>query len=100
MDVYQTQLRTLGKLIDNLIPIETQLEQKLTACEYNGNYQVSTAATRVYPRARTVFCSRLVRTARRPTAHGQVRAVNRSPGAHGQPAGDEFAFENPQSLRM
>ncbi|UJR37883.1 hypothetical protein I4U23_030573 [Adineta vaga] len=40
MDTYQSQLRTLSKLIDNLIPIETQIEQKLTSCEYNNNYQI------------------------------------------------------------
>ncbi|CAF1366901.1 unnamed protein product [Adineta steineri] len=40
MDTYQTQLRTLSKMIDNLIPIETQIEQKLTTYEYNNNYQV------------------------------------------------------------
>ncbi|CAF1547653.1 unnamed protein product [Adineta ricciae] len=41
MDTYQSQLRTLSKMIDNLIPIETQIEQKLTSCEYNNNYQMN-----------------------------------------------------------
>ncbi|CAF1273357.1 unnamed protein product [Rotaria sp. Silwood1] len=40
MDTYQTQLRTLLTIVDNLLPIETQIEQKLTACEYNNNYQI------------------------------------------------------------
>jgi hypothetical protein len=40
MDTYQTQLRTVSTMVDNLIPIETQIEQKLTICEYNNNYQV------------------------------------------------------------
>ncbi len=40
MDTYQTQLRTLSTMIDNLLPIEIQIEQKLTAFEYNNNYQV------------------------------------------------------------
>jgi hypothetical protein len=40
MDTYQTQLRTLATMIDNLLPIETQIEQKLTAFELNNNYQV------------------------------------------------------------
>ncbi|CAF1061378.1 unnamed protein product [Adineta ricciae] len=41
MDTYQSQLRTLSKMIENLIPIETQIEQKLTSCEYNNNYQMN-----------------------------------------------------------
>jgi hypothetical protein len=40
MDTYQTQLRTLSTMIDNLLPIETQIEQKLTAFEYHNNYHV------------------------------------------------------------
>lgn len=40
MDTYQNQLRALTTMIDRLLPIETQLEQKLTACEYHNNYQV------------------------------------------------------------
>jgi hypothetical protein len=40
MDTYQTQLRTLSTMIDNLLPIETQIEQKLTTIEYMNNYQV------------------------------------------------------------
>lgn len=41
MDTYQNQLRTLSNMIDNLMPIENQIEQKLTALEYPNNYQVS-----------------------------------------------------------
>jgi hypothetical protein len=41
MDTYQTQLRTLATMIDNLLPIETQIEQKLTTFELNNNYQVN-----------------------------------------------------------
>ncbi|CAF4008912.1 unnamed protein product [Rotaria sordida] len=40
MDTYQTQLRTLLRIVDSMLPIETQIEQKLTACEYNNNYQI------------------------------------------------------------
>ncbi|CAF4268512.1 unnamed protein product, partial [Rotaria sp. Silwood2] len=40
MDTYQTQLRTLLTITDSILPIETQIEQKLTACEYNNNYQI------------------------------------------------------------
>ncbi len=40
MDTYQTQLRTLSTMIDNLLPIETQIEQKLSAFEYHNNYHV------------------------------------------------------------
>ncbi|CAM4802196.1 unnamed protein product [Rotaria magnacalcarata] len=40
MDTYQTQLRTLLTIVESLLPIETQIEQKLTACEYNNNYSV------------------------------------------------------------
>jgi hypothetical protein len=40
MDTYQTQLHTLSTMINNLLPIETQIEQKLTSFEYNNNYQV------------------------------------------------------------
>lgn len=35
MDTYQNQLRQLSNIIDNLLPIETQIEQKLTAFDYN-----------------------------------------------------------------
>jgi hypothetical protein len=53
MDTYQTQLRTLSKMIDSLLPIETQIEQKLTACEYNSNYQViNTHVSRLF----ILFC--------------------------------------------
>ena len=41
MDTYQTQLRTLSTMINSLLPIETQIEEKLTAYEYNNNYQVT-----------------------------------------------------------
>ncbi len=40
MDTYQTQLRSLSTMIDNLLPIETQIEQKLSAFEYHNNYHV------------------------------------------------------------
>jgi hypothetical protein len=40
MDTYQTQLRTLSTMIDNLLPIETQIEQKLSAFEYHNNSQI------------------------------------------------------------
>lgn len=40
MDTYQTQLRTLSNIIDSLLPIENQIEQKLSTIEYSNHYQV------------------------------------------------------------
>lgn len=40
MDTYQTQLRALAVMIDNLLPIEIQIEQKINTFEFYNNYQV------------------------------------------------------------
>jgi hypothetical protein len=37
MDSYQIQLRTLLTMIDNLLPIENHIEQKLTSVDYPVN---------------------------------------------------------------
>lgn len=40
IETYQNQLRALAKMIDSLIPLERQIEQKLDTYEYNNNYQL------------------------------------------------------------
>ena len=37
MDSYQNQLRSLLTMIDNLLPIENHIEQKLTSIDYPVN---------------------------------------------------------------
>ena len=41
IETYQNQLRALATMIDSLIPLERQIEQKLDTYEYNNNYQVN-----------------------------------------------------------
>ena len=48
MDTYQTQLRTLSNIIDSLLPIENQIEQKLSMLEYSNHYQVSNHSTELF----------------------------------------------------
>lgn len=46
IEIYQNQLRTLAKMIDSLLPVERQIEQKLNAMEYNNNDQVNVLSNR------------------------------------------------------